>query len=121
VVGLLAFGAAGGSFAFWHWSRPENAVRWSFTQLHTSLLRKRREPVLQLVAPEVTLDGRRLAREDFLAAYVPPAKPGDLDVAPCPAAPGHWVVTMHGRAWCFSPHGRGWLLHRLGPAPCDDR
>jgi hypothetical protein len=119
VIGLLAFGGVGALIAVSHWSKPENSVRWTFTQLHTSMLRKRQEPVLQIVGPEVLLDGRRLSRADFLAAYVPPAKPGDLDVAPCPACPAHWAVTMHGRAWCFAPEGRGWVLHRIGPAPCD--
>ena len=121
VIGLLAFGGVGASFAFWHWSRPENGVRWTFTQLHTSLLRKRMDPVMQIVGPEVLLDGRKLNRNDFLAAYVVPAKPGDLEVAPCPAAPGHWDVAMNGRAWCFEPKGRAWILHRLGPAPCNDK
>ena len=121
VLGLLLLGSAAGVFAVFHWSRPENAVRWTFTQFHTSMLRKRLDTVRQIVGDRVTLDGLPMAREEFIAAYVVPANPGELAVAPCPAAPGHWAVLMTGRAWCFSPEGRGWKLHRAGPGPCDEK
>lgn len=121
VLGLLGLGVAAALFAVSHWSKPENAVRWTFTQLHTSLLRKRMDAVRQIVGDRVLLDGLPLGREDFIAAYVVPSDPSPLATAPCSAVPGHWTVTMGARAWCFEPRGRGWWLHRVGPAPCDGR
>lgn len=115
---LAAFGAVGGVIVVTHWQRPENSVRWAFTQLHTSLLRKRMDAPRQLTADVVTMDGRPLPRADFLAAYVPPPQPGTLDVRHCPAVNTHWVVGMSGRTYCFEPHGRGWQLHWIGPSPC---
>lgn len=121
VLGLLLLGSAGGAFAVWHWSRPESAVRWTFSQFHTALLRKRMDAPRQIAADTVTLDGLPMPKEDFLAAYEVPSKPGDLQVAPCPAAPGHWAVTRGSeRAWCFLKEGRAWKLHRVGPTPCDE-
>jgi hypothetical protein len=121
VLGLLVLGSTAGAFAAWHWSRPENAVRWTFTQFHTALMptRKRMDAARQRTADTVVLDGVSLSREDFLAAYDPP-RPSELDVAPCPGAPGHWTVGMAGRAWCFAPAGGAWKLHRIGPAPCPE-
>jgi hypothetical protein len=121
VLGLLVLGAGAGLFAVWHWSRPENSVRWSFTQLHTSLMRRHMDTVRQIAADRVILDGVDMSREDFIAAYEVPRNPTALLTAPCPAAPDHWVVLMAGRAWCFAPHGRGWKLHRVGGAPCDEK
>jgi hypothetical protein len=121
VLGLVALGSCAAVFAVWHWSRPENAVRWTFTQFHMSLLRKRLDPVRQIAAETVISDGQRQSREDFIAGYVVPATQGPLTVAPCPASPGHWDALMNERAWCFAPLKRGWALHRVGKAPCDDR
>jgi len=118
---LAAFGAVGGIVAVTHWQRPENGVRWAFTQLHTSLLRKRMEAPRQLTADVVTMDGRPVPRAAFLASYVPPPQPGVLDVRPCPATPGHWAVGMDGRAYCFQPAGRGWQLHWIAATPCGCR
>ena len=127
VLGLLALGAGAAAFAVWTWSRPENAVRWTFTQFHATLLRRNDDParrlktLRQIAAERVVLDGLPMDREDFLGAYVVPADPTALLSVPCPAAPGHWTVVMGGRAWCFAPEGRGWKLHRVGGAPCDEK
>ena len=127
VVGLLALGVAAGSFTVWQWSRPENAVRWTFTQFHTTLLRRNAEPakrlktLRQIAAERVILDGLPMEREDFLSAYVVPSTPTELQAVPCPVAPGHWNVLMAARAWCFAPEGGGWKLHRIGGAPCDEK
>lgn len=120
VLGLLLLGSAAGVFAVWHWSRPENAVRWTFTQFHTSLIGKRLKPARQIAGETVTVDGHPLSREDFLASYVVPLTQ-TLAVSPCPGAPGHWAVRMGDRAWCFEKRERAWILHRIGPAPCDER
>jgi len=121
VAGLLLLGSCAAAFAVWHWSRPENAVRWTFTQFHMSLLRKRLDPVRQIAGERVILDGRDLAREDFIASYAVPPTQGELRVAPCPAATGHWNALMNERAWCFVRQERAWKLHRVGKAPCDER
>lgn len=120
VLGLLLLGSCGGLFAVWHWSRPENAVRWTFTQFHMSLMRKRMDPVRQIAAETVTVDGRALSREDFLSGYVVPSTQGTLTTSPCPAAPGHWTARMGDRVWCFAKEDRAWRLHRVGKAPCDE-
>ena len=121
-VGILAaFGAAGGTVAVTHWQRPENSVRWAFTQLHTSLLRKRMEAPRQLTADVVVVDGRPQPRDVFLAAYLPPTQPGELDVRPCAADGAHWTVAMAGRTYCFQPAGRAWQLHWIGSGPCGCR
>jgi hypothetical protein len=119
VLGLLVLGSAAGVFAVWHWSRPENAVRWTFTSFHASML-PRRKPAREVAAERVILDGLAMTREDFFSTYASP-KPGDLSVTPCPATPGHWDARMNGRAWCFAKEGRNWRFHRVGREPCDER
>ena len=122
VLGLLALGSGAGAFAVWHWSRPEHAVRWTFTQFHMSLLPgKRRDAARQISADRVTVDGHPLPREEFLASYDARAPQGTLTTAPCAAVPGHWDARMGERAWCFAKEGREWKLHRVGRAPCDER
>lgn len=122
VAGLLALGAGLAAFAVWHWSQPENSVRWTFTSFHAALMpNKRRDAARSTAADQVILDGVRLGKEDFFATYVPPYPPGDLRIVPCPASPGHWDALMYERAWCFFPLKHGWKLHRVGKAPCDDR
>jgi hypothetical protein len=121
VLGLLLLGSCAGIFAVWHWSRPENAVRWTFTQFHMSLQRKRLEPARQIAADMVTVDGLPMAKNDFVASYVVQAPRDALIVAPCPGAPGHWEARMGDRAWCFVKEGREWKLHRVGRAPCDEK
>lgn len=121
VLGLLVLGSCAGIFAVWHWSRPENAVRWTFTSFHASLIPgKRREASKEVAAGRVLLDGVAMTREEFFAAYASP-RPGDLSVAPCPVSPGHWDALMNGRAWCFAKEGQAWKFHRVGRAPCDDK
>jgi len=122
VLGLLVLGSGAGIFAVWHWSQPENAVRWTFTQFHTSLMPgKRKEAARQIAADPVTVDGLPMSKNDFIASYVVQAPPGALVVAPCPGAPGHWEARMAERSWCFVKEGREWKLHRVGLAPCDEK
>jgi len=121
VLGLLLLGSCAGIFAVWHWSLPENAVRWTFTQFHMSLERKHLVPVRQIAADTVTVDGFPMTKDDFLASYVVPSTRGALTVSPCAALPGHWEARMADRAWCFVKEGRAWKLHRVGRAPCDEK
>jgi hypothetical protein len=122
VLGLLVLGSCAGVFAVWHWSQPVNAVRWTFTQFHMSLLPgKRKDAARQVAAETVTVDGHPISREDFLASYPVGAPPGSLTVSPCAAAAGHWEARMGDRAWCFVKEGREWKLHRVGRAPCDEK
>lgn len=118
VAGLLALGVAAGLSAVLYWTRPDNAVRGSFTQLHSSLLRERPERAARLVAAEVTVDGRTLAGRDFLGSYKPPAESGLIEIASCTAEPSHWTVSLRDRRYCYLKEGRSWKLHWLGPAPC---
>ncbi len=118
VLGLLALGVAAGLTAVLYWTRPQNAVRGAFTQLHSALLRDRNDRAQRLVAAEVTLDGRRMAGQDFLGSYKRPAQSGLIEVAPCAADPAHWTVTLRDRHYCYLREGRSWRLHWVGPAPC---
>jgi hypothetical protein len=123
-LGIAALFALGGALTLWAilwWRTPSNSVGWSFTQLHSSLLRKKREQAAQFVAPRVRYSGEEMDRERFLSAYVLPPKPGELAKAPCPAAAGHWVVAMDGRAYCFVRAEHSWQLHQVGEAPCGCR
>ena len=122
VLGLLVLGSCAGAFAVWHWSRPENAVRWTFTSFHMTLRPgKGNEAARRIADDRVLFDGIPLTREDFLASYVVPSKPGDLRVEPCAASPDHWDALMSDRAWCFVKRGRDWKLHRVGRAPSDEK
>ena len=85
VIGLLALGACAGLFAVTYWKRPENSVRWSFTQIHTSLVRGKREAAIRFLAPRVTWEGRERSAADFLTAYTLPAKASDIEAAACPS------------------------------------
>ena len=43
VVGVMSLGAVAGLIAVTYWQRPENSVRWSFTQIHTSLVKGKKD------------------------------------------------------------------------------
>lgn len=118
VLILLALGAAAGLVAVTYWKRPENSVRWSFTQIHTSLVRGKKDAAARFLAPRVSLDGKDLAPSEFIAAYSLDRQTDEIDVVPCPAAPTHWTVIMSGQSYCFVLDGRLWKLHAVGTAPC---
>ena len=117
VFALLALGAAAGLFAALYWTFPANGVRWSFTQIHTSLVRGNRAAAEALVADTVLDAGRPRTRREFMDAYAPD-RPARIRTEPCPAAPEHWTVLMNDKAYCFLREGRAWKFHALGPAPC---
>ena len=120
VTAILGLGAAAGTFAVLYWESPRNSSRWSFSQIHTSLSRDRRDAAARFLGPVVVLNGERLEREAFLDAYDPGKADPHLDVVACPVRPGHWDVGMAGRTWCFNHEAERniWLLHRVGPSPC---
>jgi hypothetical protein len=118
ILGLLALGSTAGLIAVTYWQSPQNSVRWSFTQIHTSIVRNKRDNVARFLRPRVTLDGRTMSAEDFQATYALPAQPDVIEAAPCAATPGHWTVAMHGRIYCFIGEGRLWKLHWVGNLPC---
>jgi len=118
---MLALGAAAGTFAALYWTSPANSVRWSFTQIHTSLVRGTPKTARALLAPRVVASGRDLGADEFLAGYRPPQQPGTLQVVRCPSLPDHWTVLMSGEAYCFLLDGRAWKLHRIGTVPCSCR
>ena len=120
VLGLLALGAAAGLVAVTYWQRPENSVRWSFTQIHTSLHRGKKEAAARFFAPRMTLNGKDLSAAEFLAAYAP-SEPADIATSSCPATPPHVLVTMKTRVFCFYEDGSIWRLHWVGTGACDCR
>lgn len=118
VLGILAFGALLATLAVLYWRRPETRVLWSFTQIHTALVRNRKPVAASFVAVEVRAGDRSMSRDEFLETYRPPAVSGEPEAAPCPAAPGHWAVRLRGLAYCFRLEEKLWKLHQLGPEPC---
>jgi hypothetical protein len=121
VLGLLALGACAGLFAVTFWMRPENSVRWSFTQIHTSLVRGKKDAAARFLAPRVTWNDRELSAADFLVAYGLPPEPSDIETAVCPSTPAHWTVTMKTHRYCFIRQGSLWRLHWVGTVPCSCR
>ena len=121
VLGLLALGACAGLFAVTFWKRPENSVRWSFTQIHTSLVRGKRDAAGRFLAPHVTWNGRELTDAEFLNAYTLPVEPDAIETATCPSLPAHWTVTMKGHLYCFYEDGSLWRLHWVGTGSCTCR
>lgn len=121
VLGILGFGLLLALGAILYWRRPETRVLWSFTQIHTSLVRSKKEQAGSFVATDVSWGGRTLRREEFLAEYRLPAESGRAAAAPCPARPEHWNVRLRDLEYCFRPEGGLWKLHRIGAAPCDCR
>jgi hypothetical protein len=118
VLGMLALGACAGLFAATYWKRPENSVRWSFTQIHTSIVRGRKDAAARFLAPRVTWNGRELAAAGFLDAYALPPDPDVIDTLPCPSLPSHWTVTMRNEVYCFVEDGPLWRLHEVTSGRC---
>ena len=115
---IFAIGIGAGLFASIYWSRPENAVAGSFTQIHASFLRGPKEKAKRLLAPKVVMDGRELSADEFLATYVLPPDAATIEVTPCASAPGHWVLAMKERRYCFYREGKTWKLHWLQKEAC---
>jgi hypothetical protein len=119
VLGLFAIGSAAGVFAVTYWKNPENSVRWSFTQIQTSLVREKKESAARFLAPRVRWKGKDLSAAEFIAAYTQPPDPDVIQTAPCPAQPTHWVVTMKADVFCFIQDKNLWRLHSVGTGACD--
>lgn len=120
-LGVILLFVVGGGATLWailFWRDPENTVRWSFTQLHSSLVRGRRTQALQFVAPTVHSGGRTRSREEFLGTYTLPPHPGTLDVAVCPRIPEHWTVRMGDLVYCFVRGKNAWQVHWIGEKEC---
>lgn len=122
VLGLVALGAVAGLIAVTYWQRPENSVRWSFTQIHTSLVRGKKEAAARFLAPRITWNGKEMTSTEFLAAYTLPSQADVIDTAVCPTAAGHLTVTMKGLVYCFVPETKTfWKLHALTAGACGCR
>jgi hypothetical protein len=121
VLGLLALGAAAGLVAVTYWKRPENSVRWSFTQIHTSLVRGRKDAAARFLAPRMVLNGKELSDSEFLAAYSLDRQTDEIETFPCPSVPAHWIVVMMKQSYCFYQDGPLWKLHVVGTVPCGCR
>jgi hypothetical protein len=119
VLGLFAIGAAAGVFAVTYWKNPENSVRWSFTQIQTSLVREKKESAARFLAPRVRWNGKEFSASEFIAAYTQPPEPDVIETAPCSSQPAHWVVTMKTNFYCFIEDKNLWRLHSVGTGPCD--
>jgi len=118
VLGLLALGAAAGLVAVTYWQRPENSVRWSFTQIHTSLVRGKKDAAARFLAPRVIFNGKEMSGPEFLAAYSLDRHTDEIETLPCPSTPAHWTVIMKQQSYCFIQEGRLWRLHAVGSVPC---
>lgn len=118
VLGLLALGASAGLFAATYWKRPENSVRWSFTQIHTSIVRGKRQAAARFLEPLITWNGKELRADEFLEAYGLPPDPDVIEALPCPSVPSHWTVHMGKQVYCFVLEGSLWKLHRITSGPC---
>ena len=110
VMGLLALGVGSGLFSVIYWKRPENRARWSFSQIHSALLRNRPEAAAKFITGRVAFFGKEMSREEFLKAYVMDSKSDLLVVAPCAKTPDHWDVSLRGRSFCFVLEGKLWKL-----------
>lgn len=121
VFGLLSLGAVAGLIAVTYWKRPENSVRWSFTQIHTNLVRGKKDAAARFLAPRVTLNGKDLSAAEFLDAYSLDRQTDEIETVPCPAVPAHMTVTMSKQVYCFELSGPLWRLHLVGTPPCPCR
>jgi hypothetical protein len=85
VVGVLSLGAVAGLIAVTYWQRPENSVRWSFTQIHTSLVKGKKDAAARFLAPRVTLNGKEMTSAEFLDAYSLPAEADEIETPSAPS------------------------------------
>jgi hypothetical protein len=119
VLGVLGLGAVAGLIAVTYWQRPENSVRWSFTQIHTSLVKGKKDAAARFLAPRVSWNGKEMTSAEFLAAYTLPSEADEIETAVCPTTPSHLVVTMKGLVYCFVSDGKTfWRLHALTNGRC---
>ncbi|MBV8881439.1 MAG: hypothetical protein JO332_15845 [Planctomycetaceae bacterium] len=118
VLGLLSLGAVAGLIAVTYWKRPENSVRWSFTQIHTSLVRGKKDAAARFLTPRMTFNGKDLSAAEFLTTYSLDRQTDEIDTVPCPSVPAHWTVIMSGQSYCFVQEGPLWKLHVVGTPPC---
>ena len=119
VLGVLALGAVAGLIAVTYWQRPENSVRWSFTQIHTSLVKGKKDAAARFLAPRVTWNGKEMSSAEFLAAYTLPAEADVIETAVCPTVSAHLTVSMKGLVYCFAPETKTfWKLHALYSGTC---
>ena len=119
VLGLMALGSTAGIIAVTYWKSPENSVRWSFTQIQTSLVRDKKDAAARFLAPRVRWNGKDLSASEFIAAYTQPPDPDVIQTARCPLQPVHWTVTMRNNVFCFVEDGNLWRLHAVGTGRCD--
>jgi len=118
VLGLLALGTCAALVAVTYWQSPENSVRWSFTQIHTSLVRGKKDQAGRFLAPRVTVHGKEMTAAQFIVDYIPPAKADVIDTKPCPIVAAHQTVAMKDLTYCFIQDGRLWRLHWIGAGAC---
>ena len=123
VLGLLALGTCAALVAVTYWQSPENSVRWSFTQIHTSLVRPahvkgQKEKILRFLMPSVTVHGKEMSDAAFIDAYIPPSTADVIETKPCAAVATHQTVVMKDLSYCFIQDGKLWRLHWLGTGAC---
>lgn len=118
VLGLLGLGAIPGMVAVTYWKSPQNSVRWSFTQIHTSLVRGKKDAAARFLMPSVSFNGKTLTAAEFLSAYSLDRQTAEIETRPCPSSPPHWTVIMSGQNYCFAQEGSLWKLHLVGSPPC---
>ncbi len=118
VIGIFAVAGALALGAVLYWRRPETRVRWSFTQIHSSLLRNRKEVAASFLARRVTLARKDLSPAEFLESYDAKRVSGPLDVAPCPSIADHRLVRIAKGTYCFLLEGDLWRLHWVDAGPC---
>src|SRR4026207_1837476 len=122
VVGVLSLGAVAGLIAVPYGRRPGNSVRWSFTQIHTSLVKGKKDAAARFLAPRITWNGKEMTSAEFLASYTLPAEPDVIETAVCPAVPSHLTVMLKGLGYCFVSAGKTfWRLHALTNGTCGCR
>lgn len=119
VLAVLSLGAVAGLIAVTYWQRPENSVRWSFTQIHTSLVKGKKDAAARFLAPRLTWNGKEMSSAEFLAAYTLPTEADVIETAVCPAVSSHLTVSMKGLVYCFLPETKTfWKLHALYSGAC---
>ena len=119
VVGVLSLGAVAGLIAVTYWQRPENSVRWSFTQIHTSLVKGKKDAAARFLAPTITWNGKEMTSSEFLTAYTLPSEADEIETAICPVVSSHLTVRMKGLVYCFVTENKTfWRLHALTNGAC---